>query len=130
MDNKFRAWDEDNKIMRYFNLFDLKYPDNTKIICGDNEVIPSEIKPFHKIMNCIDILDKNKKLIYSRDIIKRQNRYIGVVIFETGCFKIKWQDGVYYGWARHIDDYQENSLEIIGNIYENPELLEDENNGQ
>ena len=75
-------------------------------------------------MQCTGLKDKNSKLIYNGDIVKRQNRHIGVVIFESGCFKIKWQDGVYYQNARHIDDYQASSLEIIGNIYENSELLE------
>jgi len=120
------------------NRFILRFYDKNKnkMIYGasDNNDSSSWVLAMCNILNinpiqCSGVEDKNKILIFDGDIVKRQNRYIGVVIFEKGCFKIKWQDGVYYGWARHIDDYQESSLEIIGNIYENPELLEDKNNG-
>jgi uncharacterized phage protein (TIGR01671 family) len=115
----FRFWYYQNNEM----VNDLDFKDSLRNIDWGDFISDGEL------MLCSGVKDKNKTLIFDGDIVKRQNRYIGVVIFEKGCFKIKWQDGVYYGWARHIDDYQESSLEIIGNIYENPELLEDKNNG-
>lgn len=115
MDNiYFRFWYNQTHEM----IYDDKFKECLRSIDWNDFISDGEL------MFCSGEKDKNNKLIYNGDIIKRQNRYIGVVIFEHGCFKIKWQDGVYYQNARHIDDYQSSSLEIIGNIYENSELLE------
>lgn len=67
--------------------------------------------------------DKNGVEIYEGDIVKIQG-YIYEVIFERGCFML-------YG-IPHNDINGEkliivrfiDSMEVIGNIYENPELLE------
>lgn len=138
MENRFnfRLFDIEKKIMitkyncnKYVNTRGGAYSGEEWYPCFDfkipfyfEEFIEEYSKQFI-FMQCSTRKDKKNTLIYDGDIVKRQNRYIGVVIFQDGCFKIKWQDGVYYGWARHIDDYQQSSLEIIGNIYENPELL-------
>ena len=71
--------------------------------------------------------DKNGKEIYEGDIVKRtcdligaeHDNFTGVVKFECAAFMLEnfdKTDGRYL-W----DDVQE--LEILGNIYENPELL-------
>ena len=116
---KYRFWDEEAKKMHHFDLFDT----DEDIILGEDGPIYTNYN-FDRTSQCTGLKDKNKELIYGGDIVKRQNRYIGIVIFESGCFKIEWQDGVYYNNARHIDDYQPSNLEIIGNIYQTPELLE------
>ena len=82
------------------------------------------------------LTDKNGKKIFEGDIVKAiQAEYdedkeqqpivfevIGEMIFEDGCFGLR---------AKHFVDFyapmwQEDNveLEIIGNIYDNPELLE------
>ena len=122
MDNfTFRIWDKKNNKWFYFDFYNyLTYKDYISDFLLDG------LETYQNSGQ----LDKNNKKIYSGDIIKRQNRYIGVVIFETGCFKIKWKSGVYYNSPRHIDDYQSSSLEIVGNIRENPEILEVTQNGK
>ena len=78
-----------------------------------------EIRP-ESICQCTGLKDKNGKLIWENDIVKDDVIY-GVV---------KWDDAN----ARYIiddrdDGYQEYSdwwheVEIIGNVFDNPELLE------
>jgi len=64
--------------------------------------------------------DKNGKEIYGGDIIEHQIPVLGTdrkpVIFEKGCFKLKDYD--FNEWV-----YPGATFEVIGNIYENPELL-------
>lgn len=86
------------------------------------------------VMQCTGLKDKNGKLIYEGDILGGTygNLYVH---YCDSCkqFELKAND---YGcmacegdvhWYELVESEDENELEIIGNIYENPELLEDDN---
>lgn len=83
------------------------------------------------LMQCTGLTDKNGKLIYEGDIIKIPNDFdtYGMfagekreVYFYEGGFRLKpkWDKNSRGNWLEDT-----NAFEIIGNIYENPELLED-----
>ena len=81
--------------------------------------------PTYEPMQCTGLKDKNGKLIFEGDIIQNwgNTRYKVVWKENAACFLVehlKWNytQGIY----RLIS--LENALEVIGNIYENPELLE------
>jgi hypothetical protein len=57
--------------------------------------------------------DKNGKEIYEGDILDFENGYKDVIEFFNGCFKLQ-QSG-------YMDNMEHGK--VIGNIYENPELL-------
>ncbi len=83
---------------------------------------------YHEINFCSGLKDKNGKLIYESDILKFRfgNSYrIGIV----KCVSTIWDvsnaqivQGAFVGGA--LINCHKNS-EVIGNIYENPELLKD-----
>lgn len=81
------------------------------------------------VMQCTGLKDKNGKLIYEGDIVKFN--------YDTDEIKavVSWDDkeliGFYlnttdYFKDKYVTDYDfyKNDYEVIGNIYENPELLE------
>lgn len=69
-----------------------------------------------KLMQFTGLLDKNGRDIYEGDIVRWDNDSNYQVIFADGGF---WLDGFdnEHGWP------SEELIEVIGNIYEHPELL-------
>ncbi|KKL94791.1 hypothetical protein LCGC14_1861110 [marine sediment metagenome] len=119
---KFRAWDLFGKQMVYTDDFG-------HLDCSD--MVPfwksAQANEWQEIMQYTGLKDKNGKEIYEGDIVKyiipedepvKDKR----VIFwreDTCGFQAKTLDSKYTGFIQN--DY----IEIIGNIYENLEMLSD-----
>lgn len=106
---KFRAWDERREQMiKEINL-------------GERWIELS----FCKIMQYTGLKDKNGKEIWESDIVKQIfESNIGEIKYESVSWIVRYGNGVrYYPLENYISKKGECSLEIIGNIYENPELL-------
>ena len=79
-----------------------------------------------ELMQYTGLKDKNGKEIYEGDIVKNRH-YVFVVGFDEGRIYAK-QLGIEYKCYLY-NLFFEAALEVIGNIYENPELLKDEQTG-
>lgn len=77
---------------------------------------------------CTGLKDKNGKLIFEGDIANYNDEVYGLckakIIRDNAYYRIEYFTGSKYGWFDHILclKYLKN-IEVIGNIYENPELL-------
>lgn len=90
-----------------------------------NEVGMHEVDP-ETVCQCTGIKDKNGKLIWENDIVNCLTEeccgYIGWNESEAGFyFNVLLEDGSFE--EEHIYDYQD-CIEVIGNTFDNPELLE------
>lgn len=117
---KFRAWDKDNKEMVYQNADSPSFGTfKGEKYCTLEEVFFYEKESFD-IMQYTGMKDKNGKEIYEGDIVKAKSsdgrEFVGHVMFGDGSFFIKNDTSSNYRWI----DYE---VEVIGNIHENPELL-------
>ena len=86
------------------------------------------------INQCTGLKDKHGKLTYEGDIVKAITRnpyeeHIGVIRYHTCYFSLDYKEVGKYGecgisLTKNTSDFA--TLEILGNIYENPELLRNE----
>jgi hypothetical protein len=103
---KFRAWDMDNKIMsKPFGLM-------------HGEELLSDM---HIIMQYTCLKDKNGKEIYEGDIVRVDNEDHGPEIRLVEWLVGNVCEGESAGFTIISGDVYE--YEVIGNIYEHPELL-------
>ncbi|WP_430604601.1 YopX family protein [Enterococcus sp. DIV2438] len=126
---KFRAWEPDVKYMN-----DQVRVTSNRFGSGEVwvEAIESfgwiELKPEH-LMQSIGLKDKNGVEIFEGDIVQyRDGEYSYLGIVKRDCYQF-FIDGIEpddnYDFIDVSNTFDgTSSLEIIGNIHENPELLE------
>ncbi|KXZ17920.1 hypothetical protein AXI59_01335 [Bacillus nakamurai] len=129
---KFRAWNDPLKKMDYSPLNAIGF--DGKFYYGNADITGL----FGSIMQYTGLKDKNGREIYEGDIVRNHRRTSNELL------EVLWQeevaehasDGIY--WTKKVPGFRFKrikrglttvfvahvDLEVIGNIYENPELLE------
>lgn len=114
---KFRAWDKE--------LYKMLYPEH----CFLRINFRGELLDRHgvEIGNCelmqfTGLHDKNGKEIYESDLAKDSNGFIGEIAWHKERSSFIFHDSENYNESL----FNKVSLEVIGNIYENTELLNSE----
>ncbi len=128
---KFRAWSEETNEMVKVAHLDLTgetiYFENGIKSLNIGQELSFWNQPFI-LMQYTGLKDKNGVEIYEGDIVKYQNRLIGYVTYliqEAGFVVVLKKSDYRLGHRNTNENYElANCHEVIGNIYENPELLE------
>ena len=120
---EFRAWTEEGKTM-YYDVYPFK--DGTLLLSYDEIAFDEVPASDFILMQSTGLKDKNGKEIYEGDIVRFTLtdgfNYVtnedGVVTYKLGAFY------VVNGLAEYlISDINTSKVEVVGNKYENPELL-------
>jgi uncharacterized phage protein (TIGR01671 family) len=122
---KFRAWDKARGVMLSTDTDN--FGDGCTEWYGNEEYLMlSGIEDMAKmeqygLMQYTGLKDKNGKEIYEGDIVSSEqwNPKTYQVVFEDGEFGFKNSGDFYLNALHYLEKF-----EVIGNIYENPELLE------
>lgn len=121
---RFRAWDKEFKEMVQVDalVFDEQI---IKATYKNGNVVKEDIKCY-KLMQSTGLVDKTGKEIFEGDVVKMAKNvyseptYYEVVRHRGGAYRLESKQHGCELWLRHTD------CEIAGNIYENPELLEEQ----
>ena len=131
---KFRVWVKIGKRMVFSDdILDIDYenkeivtqqvyfvnglPDDRDIYCYDFDEI--------ELMQSTGMVDRDGRIIFEGDIVKMakdvysEPTYYEVVRHRGGAYRLESKQHGCELWLRHTD------CEVVGNVYENPELLED-----
>lgn len=114
---KFRFYDNQDKVMRYFTLNEMLERHFAYYGSYDLKVLQSDK------MHYIGVNDNTGKEIYKGDIVElpRCNNTIAVVEEFGVGYILREVDGS--GFIRFADEPNPLNFKVIGNIYENPELI-------
>jgi|APSaa5957512493_1039668.scaffolds.fasta_scaffold00751_4 uncharacterized phage protein (TIGR01671 family) len=116
---KFRLW---NKVKKDWEVKDFHLIGETVLLQG----FPLGMLNDLEINQFTGLKDKNGVEIYEEDIVSpifiNSSITAGTVIFDDGSFLVK-QIGA-EGYTDLLSDSIRSDIEVIGNIYENPELME------
>lgn len=130
---KFRAWDKKEKKMYYDvqNTYDFMINNGGCFEESFKDVLEYDNYVVMQYTNCYDI---NGKEIYEGDIIRLEGvddreigstwEHIGKIVYKRGAFFICYFDYYADGDEELICDAQVEFGTVIGNVYENKELLE------
>jgi len=132
---KFRVFDkEENKIIDFndFKKGDIEFNFNP----DTQEIWIEYDKSRYILIQSTGLKDKNGKLIYEGDIVNQiyedETIYKCEVVYSNCSFQLKHIEDknanyintpMYCYAINYLGHYTEKKLEVIGNIYENPELI-------
>ena len=109
---KYRAWHSELNMM--FEVKSLVFTLNLATIASKNDLVPSRTCSFDDIilMQSTGLVDVNGKEIFEGDVVRMRSGELLPVKIHHGMF-----DPVCF--------YVSSVFELVGNVFENPELLEE-----
>lgn len=118
---QFRVWDD-------FHQSKPKFWYSKQIGIGDFfKWVEQHPTPINNIQQWTGLKDRNGRKVFAGDIVKFKaanyhdnsvEEYSGPVTFDKGIFLFGKQE-----FATNDSNFMTHTLEVIGNIFENPELL-------
>ena len=128
MKPKFRAWTEEGKVM-YYDVYPFK--DDTLLLNYDEFAFDEVPASDFIIMQSTGLKDKNGKEIFEGDVVKYKagrDTFTEEVAYDKNLagFGVKYADPNIFTFGELAEDIDLSSLEVVGNIYNNPGLLEGE----
>lgn len=110
----------------HYHSYDISCAGKTKICCTYHVIRADNVYP-ETVGQYTGLTDKKGEKIFEGDIVKglfyHGQQVLGVVAFKNGAFGLEWKrkkSKEFYSFAQLCNI----EYEVIGNIYDNPELLE------
>ncbi|MEA0564072.1 YopX family protein [Lysinibacillus irui] len=141
---KFRVWCKQNETIQTVSKIGFMEDKLWYVEDEDHETQPPYFEDDDDwvLMQFTGLKDKDDNEIYEGDIVLLKNEFTtwkGTVVFDEGAFKLS----IKHSWGTSVEHFNKtnvfndmgariqlnNIYLVVGNIYENPELLEDSQNG-
>lgn len=125
---KFRAWTEEGEVM-YYDVYPFK--DGTLLLSYDEIAFDEVPASDFILMQSTCLFDKNGNEIFEGDIVKfsdcDDDVYVTPAVWDKNyaCFGVSFS-GKYPVSFDYLEEFytELKDIEVVGNIYENKELLE------
>ena len=119
---KIRAWDTHEDVMNRVDYIDFA----NGVVGLSNENVKDYEQPIHRVkfMQYTGLKDKNGVEVYFNDIVEDEYGHRYEVVFEGDCLRCNGVRRI-RGGHKPKNRWFGIDLKIIGNRYENPELLEE-----
>ena len=127
MKPKFRAWTEEGKVM-YYDAYPFK--DDTLLLSYDEIAFDEVPASDFILMQSTGLKDKNGKEIFEGDIVKYKagcNTFTEEVAYDKNFAGFGVMDAyadIIFSFEELAEDIDLSSLEVVGNIWEDGELLD------
>ena len=129
---KFRAWDKKLQTMLDVSLIDFK----KGVLVGEHwKFGETNFMSFDEIelMQSTGLFDRNGQEIFEGDIVTdgdvisdiKYHQTLGFYMIGKYGFSVPFGQGVDVEYFEEFAVHVSKTFEVVGNIYENPELLED-----
>ena len=130
----FRAWHKERKQMYGVTLLHWHNGKIKDVLCAVEKSASDYDFPADEIelMQCTGLKDKTGRLIYEGDIVKINefhdaythglSPYVHFIKYDNGCCSFMGFRKIGSEYAEYLD--YTTDIKIIGNIFDNPELLE------
>ena len=123
---RYRAWKKSGKELGRVGQITFELDGSVSHVLLKGKFLDFNV-PINEIelMQSTDMVDRNGNIIFEGDIVKMSKdvysepTYYEVVRHRGGAYRLESKQHGCELWLRHTD------CEVVGNIYENPELLED-----
>jgi uncharacterized phage protein (TIGR01671 family) len=119
---KFRAWDKWHKEMfnPLMNGWSLK-----QLVEGKVENASGSFNQY-PVMQFTGLHDRNGREIYESDVVKCANGSEGVFVWSNKLAMYRLDTNqTKGGWSHPVEGFDPDTLEVIGNVHENPKLLKE-----
>ena len=126
MKPKFRAWTEEGKAM-YYGVYPFR--DDALLLSYDGFAFDEVPASDFILMQSTGLKDKNGKEIFEGDVVKYEvggNTVTEEVVYDKNFagFGVKDADaGIIFTFGELAEEIDLTSFEVVGNIYQSPELL-------
>lgn len=127
---KFRAWDKEKRKWIYLGMSSmLAITDDghlRQFYSTDRGLGHKEYENPYVLLQFTGLRDKTGREIYEGDVVKEvfdEKMRVCEVAWNNEGAAFELDDGTWKGGLETPEGYELNPLEVIGNIYENPDLL-------